>query len=188
MKSYEKMDAVELVVACKNRDDGAFAELVARYTPMMRNVVSAFSVENAAEDELLAEACVALHSAAMRYDTEQTSVTFGLYARICVHNRLIDLCRKASNSVSVVDVDGDEVGDDSSIESGIIRREAVQTLMSGAKAMLSEYEYKVLLLHVQGYKTAAIAKMLDRTAKSVDNAKSRIFRRMRSEFSGLYPL
>jgi len=188
MKLYEKMDAEELVVACRERDDGAFSELVLRYTPMMRKVISSFSVGNIGEDELFSEACVALHSAAMRYDTEQTGVTFGLYARICVHNRLIDLCRRTSSSVSVVDVDGDQVGEDASIESGIIRREAVQTLMSGAKQMLSEYEYKVLLLHVQGYKTAAIAKMLDRTAKSVDNAKSRIFRRMRSEFSSLYPL
>ena len=49
--------------------------------------------------------------------------------------------------------------------------------------LLSDYEYSVLLLHIQGYKTAAIAKVLGRTAKSVDNAKSRLFRHLRAELA-----
>ena len=186
MKIYEKTDTSELIVACRERDDAAFAELVRRYTPMMRKVASGFSEGVASEDELFAEACVALHSAAMRYDTEQSGVTFGLYARVCVHNRLVDLCRSTSAVANVLELDGDQVEDDSAIETRIIRREAVQTLMTGARELLSEYEYQVLLLHIQGYKTAMIAKMLSRTAKSVDNAKSRIFRRLRDEYSGLY--
>ncbi len=188
MKLYEKMDTEELIVACRERDDGAFCELVARYTPMMRKVAASFYDTSVSEDELFAEACVALHSAALRYDTEQSGVTFGLYARVCVHNRLVDLCRRASAFAAVVDLDSETLTDGSAIETGLIRREAVETLMSGARELLSEYEYKVLLLHVQGYKTATIARMLSRTPKSVDNAKSRIFRRLREEFGSLYHL
>ena len=188
MKIYEKMEAEELVVACRERDDAAFAELVTRYTPMMRKVAASFVDAPVSEDELYAEACVALHSAAMRYDVLQSGVTFGLYARVCVHNRLVDLCRRASVLPTVVDVDSETLTDGSSVESGLIRREAVEMLMSGARRLLSDYEYKVLLLHVQGYKTAVIARMLSRTPKSVDNAKSRLFRRLREEFGSLYLL
>ena len=60
-----------------------------------------------------------------------------------------------------------------------MKREAIDSLLNSARKLLSDYEYRVLILHIQGYKTAAIAKMLSRSAKSIDNAKSRLFRRLR---------
>ena len=71
------------------------------------------------------------------------------------------------------------VADSESIECGIVARETFDRLMSSARSFLSDYEYRVLVLHIQGYKTSAIAKMLDRSPKSVDNAKYRIFGRLR---------
>ena len=76
------------------------------------------------------------------------------------------------------------VADDGAIDVSIISRETADKLISAAHEILSDYEYKVLMLHSQGYKTAQIASALGRDAKSVDNAKNRIFRRLRSELDG----
>ena len=57
--------------------------------------------------------------------------------------------------------------------------------MQSAEKILSEYEYSVLMYHIRGYRTADIAKRLLRPAKSVDNAKARIFKRLRDAFGDI---
>ena len=185
MKTYDKADTLDLIVACREHDDFAFAELVHRYMPMMRSVVSGYSDASLDTDELLQEASVALHSAAMRYDVTQTEVTFGLFARICVNHRMLDLLR-ARRPVTVDISEADTVSqDDDGIERGIVSREMFDSAMACARDVLSEYEYKVMILHIQGYKTAEIAKALGKSAKSVDNAKFRLFRRLRENLGGI---
>ncbi|MBE6533125.1 MAG: sigma-70 family RNA polymerase sigma factor [Ruminococcaceae bacterium] len=184
MNLYEDRDIGALIIECRAHNDEAFDELVRRYTPMMRKVISCFDSQYDF-GELFSEACVALHSAAQRYDVEQGEVTFGLYARICVRNRIVDLLRSAEAAEGFLDCDVEQISDDESVEVGIVKRETIDTLLNSAKNLLSDYEYRVLILHIQGYKTAAIAKMLSRTAKSVDNAKSRLFRRLRAELGDI---
>ena len=178
MNEYENVEVGVLIAECREHNDSAFDELVRRYTPMMRKVISGFSASSFDFGELFSEACVALHSAVQSYNLEQSNVTFGLYARICVHHRLVDLLR-ARSAHKITSCDMESVSDDETIEAGIVKRETVEILISSAKSLLSDYEYRVLILHIQGYKTSAIAKLLSRTPKSVDNAKSRVFRRLR---------
>lgn len=181
MDIYRNTDITDLLLRCRDHDDLAFDELVRRYTPMMRKVISGFG--NLSQDfgEPFSEACVALHIAAQRFDLNQSDVTFGLYARICVRNRILDLLRTAESEVNIADYDVEMMSESESVESKLVDREMFDSLLGSAKALLSDYEYRVLLLHIQGYKTSAIAKMLSRSPKSVDNAKARLFRRLRSE-------
>lgn len=184
MKPNEDMDVRELVSRCREHDDLAFAELIRRYAPMMRKLTQSFSDVGMDSEELYHEACVALHHAAMRYDLGQSDVTFGLYARICINHRMVDIARAAKRAS--VDIDTTpEAADEGSIESDILFRETFDMVMRSARDVLSDYEYKVLILHIQGYKTAEISRALGRPAKSVDNAKSRMFRRLRDSLGGI---
>jgi RNA polymerase sporulation-specific sigma factor len=181
MKLYEDMDLKQLITACRDHDDLAFDQLVHRYTPMMRKVISAYTSPTHEYEELFCEACVALHNAVQRYDLDQQDVTFGLYARICVRNRIVDQLRTADQLPDVVECDVEQVSVTDGVLSRLLERESFESLLKYCHDILSDYEFRVLLLHIQGYKTAAIAKMLSRSAKSVDNAKSRIFRRLRND-------
>ena len=183
MDSYKNCETDILLLKCRDHDDDAFDELVSRYTPMMRRVVSGFG---SAYDfsELFSEACVALHTAAQRFDMEQSEVTFGLYARICVRNRILDLIRRREPGQSI-ECDVEQMPIDENPEGELVKKETFHKILNSARLILSDYEYRVLLLHIQGYKTASIAEMLSRTPKSVDNAKSRLFRRLREELSGI---
>ncbi|MBQ8302189.1 MAG: sigma-70 family RNA polymerase sigma factor [Clostridia bacterium] len=185
MDLYRTSETNELIEACRLHNDEAFDELVQRYTPMMRKVVNGFGRPAHEYDELFSEACVALHLAAQKYDLTQSEVTFGLYARICVRNRIVDLLRVADSAHASGEIDIEQLADEDSVEKRIVDRETFDGLLTSARALLSEYEYRVLLLHIQGYKTAAIAKALDRSAKSVDNAKARLFRRLRAEIGSI---
>ena len=181
MNKYENTDIRDLILLCRNRDDDSFDELVQRYTPMMRKVIFGFGRSSYEYSELFSEACVALHVAAERYDLEQSEVTFGLYARICIRNRIVDLLRVADSDSAISEIDIERMAVESGVEKRLEDREIFDRIINSAKNLLSDYEYQVLLLHIQGYKTAAIAERLSRSAKSVDNAKSRLFRRLRDE-------
>ena len=96
----ENTELKGIILGCREHDDSAFAELVRRYTPLVKRMISDFDGEYA-EDELFSEACVALHRAAMSFDLEQGEVSFGLYARVCVYHHFVDL-KRCRNKISVI--------------------------------------------------------------------------------------
>lgn len=181
MDLYKDSDIETLLQRCREHDDDAFDQLVTRYTPMMRKVICSFGQVSYDFGELFSEACVALHTATQRFDLDQSEVTFGLYARICVRNRIVDLLRISEGDRTITDRDVEQMAEEDNLEGRIAERETFERILASAKLLLSDYEYRVLLLHIQGYNTSTIAEMLSRTPKSVDNAKFRLFRRLRAD-------
>ena len=176
----DKMDIVDLISLVREGDNLAFAELVKRYTPLINKEISDCDTRSLSVGELYAEACIGLHRAAMTYDSTR-SLTFGLYAKICIYRRLVDLLR-ATNTLQS-DVDVEKLFVTPSIDSRLAAAEHFESLMSRSKSLLSDFEYQIFVLHVQGYRTARIAEILSVSSKSVDNAKNRIFRKLREFFS-----
>jgi len=90
MYDYGKADIASLVELVRSGDDSAFSEIAERYSPMLRKLVFRFASSDFVAEEMQSEALVALHRAALTYDVGQVDVSFGLYSRICVYNRLVD--------------------------------------------------------------------------------------------------
>ena len=176
-----KSDITELLMLCRGRDDAAFSELLERYTPMINKLVGAYFDSPYDVSEAFSEASLALHRAAISYDLEQNEVTFGLYAHVCIRNRLLDMLRASRREPDFCDVDIDTLAVNGGIEERLIMRETVSAYREAAERLLSEYEYKIFLCVLKGLKTAEIAKLLGRDAKSVDNAKSRMWRILRQQ-------
>lgn len=177
--SIEPNPLIELVQA---GDDAAFSRLVSLYTPMMNKVISGFVNSLVRYDEAFSEACVALHRAAMSYDLSRSpEVTFGLYARICVYRRVCDLLEKSRRHTPVVDMDVELISAESNIEQRLVGRERMSMFIERAREVLSEYEYSVFMLYIEGYSTAEISEKLGRDHKSVENAKSRMLKHLREE-------
>ena len=179
MEKLNDFDPTDLLISVQDRDDAAFAELVRRYTPLINKVISGFRSNDLRADEAFAEACVALHKAAMSYDVSRREVTFGLYARICVYRRLCDFVGKNKQDESLLSLDADTLAVPSSVESRLVGRETMQEALAFARSVLSDYEYQVLLYYMQGYTTSAISELLSKSAKSVDNAKARMLKHLR---------
>lgn len=170
-------DLVLLLQKCKTGDDSAFSELVHHYNPLIYSLISAYSME---ESECYSEACMSLYKAARSFNCEQDAVTFGLYARICISRRLSDLARASGRDEDrLSDMDVDSIAVPGGIDARLVAMEERLEFRSRAGSLLSDYEYKVLLMWLEGYKTAAIASMLGTESKSVDNAKGRIMKKLR---------
>ena len=96
----ETMDTNELI-SIRNGDKSAYAEILKRFEPLIKSEVSECvrrlpAESDADPEELTSEAMLALYKAAVSYEPTE-KVTFGLYAKICIHNRLISCVRKISS-------------------------------------------------------------------------------------------
>ena len=184
MDWLKKCDLPELLEAIKSSKDrdAAFSELVARYNPLLRSRVAAYCINDPCDSEAIQEATVALHSAALTYDPERCDgVTFGLYASVCISNRLKSLIRKYAKENAATETlsEREKISSGHDLESYIVTKDLCDRVMCAAESQLSAYEFEVFRMSFEQYSTKEIAKRLGRTSKSVDNAKNRIYRNLR---------
>ncbi len=180
MIDYKKLDINELIGLIRRSDNGAFRELVDRYTPMLSSVALGHVSPTLLFEELFSEGCVALHRATLSYDLSlQGEVTFGLYAKICVSRRVKDLVSRTGKDVEIVDTDVDTLSASSTIEERLIGRERMNSYLEVAHKILSEYEYKIFRAYINGERVEEIATRLCKDVKSVENAKARMLKKLR---------
>ena len=183
MEANDNVNIASLIERSRGGDERAFEELVALYRSMIDGVIRRFSLD---VDESFSEACMGFYRAVTTYSLEQSGVTFGLYAKICVERRIIDMLRKNGRDVSErVDdgVDVDSIAVPGGIQSMLEHREQTAYFLKVAKSALSDFEYEVYRLWMLGYKTADIAEEMDTTAKAVDNAKNRMMKKLRERLN-----
>ncbi len=167
-----------LILAVREGNLDAFSSLCAMYNPMLLGTIAKLGLETA---DCFSEACLALYKSALTYELGQKDVTFGLYASICVKNRLLDLMRRerARERGLTASCDMDTIAVPDGIIAPLIRREEGETLRSEARRLLSDYEYRVFELWLLGESISETAAAVDTGAKSVENARARILKKLR---------
>ena len=129
---------------------------------------------------------MSFYRAVSSYDLEQDNITFGLYAKICVERSLIDLQKREGKNLTRyvdTDVDVDKIAVSGGIQAMLEHREQTAYFLAVAKEVLSDFEYNIYRYWMLGYKTSDIASILEVTAKAVDNAKNRMWTKLRERLS-----
>jgi len=175
------MDKVlyEKLLAVKNGSDSAFSSLCEDYEALVESMTQSFfeSCSNIDKEDLRQEARMAFYQAAMTFSLEQDGVTFGLYAKICIRNRLISIRRKyTTQSKLKLKQNAEELSMAAEVTSVMPRR---TLLTEEVMKLLSPFEQKVFALYAQKCSYSEIARMLSRSEKSIDNAIYRIKRKLR---------
>lgn len=177
----------ELIHALRHGNEEAFDRLSSLYSSLVSSLVSKYSGElspgDAELDDIHQEALIALYSAALTYDTDQREVSFGLYAKICIGNRVISAARKlrvrGEHSADLSD-DVLELEDSSSDPSKRLDdKESVRLLAHKVSSLLSDYERSVFARYLRDMSVSEIARSLGKSPKSVDNALVRIKSKLR---------
>lgn len=193
MKDLNLLTDEELVRLHKQGDAQAFEEICARYRPAIRSLARHYFLVGGDEDDLAQEGLIGLFTAVTRYDGDRpTCSSFKTFSYHCIKNKMINLVHGAgteknkvfANSVSLGEIsDGKEEPSSQSPEDSLIDEERFNESISEIKKRLSPLEGKVFDLFVQGQKYQEIAKALNKTPKSIDNAiqrikeKTKVFRR-----------
>lgn len=169
----------EKLVAVKNGDDPAFSSLCQDYEALIESMTQSFfeSCQGIDKDDLRQEARLALYRAAVRFSLDQEEVTFGLYAKICIRNKLISVRRKYTTQSKLKSKrNADELGVTAEVTPSALRR---SLLTEDVMSLLSPFEQKVFALYAQKCSYSEIARTLSRSEKSIDNAIYRIKSKLR---------
>lgn len=167
--------------------EDAFGTLLQRYLPLVEKTVGRFSDALAAEsdrEDLRQEALLAFYRAAMTYDLSKEGVSFGLYAQICMTNRLVSCARRMKRRAEEesLPLDGDAVGagDDSDPSVSLAERERLRGVYEVIRRVLSPFEVTVWHHYVEGRSAREISERLGKSEKTVTNAVGRIRRKLRA--------
>lgn len=165
----------DLVAASRAGDSEAFGTLVEMYQPLLRSLCE--NSPESEQDDAMQEAIIALFAAVRSYDFEKKGVTFGLYAKICVKNRLISHHRRISQTV--VDEFSEPLPEMQDPEQEAIANESYRELLLLIDRTLTPFELSVFKPYVLGKSMQEIAAMLGTNAKAVDNAVCRIKKKIK---------
>lgn len=176
----EQTAEARIVCAAATGDPAAFAALEAEYRPLIDSMVKRFapSIPELREEDLQQEVLMAFLKAVRGFSHDQTHVTFGLYAKIVIRNRLISLLRKQKTRRKAERL-SPKASQSFPPEEKLLSSEQREQQLQKYCSILSPYEMQVFRLRLAGEKTSAIATRLGRSEKSVDNALSRLKAKIR---------
>ena len=192
-KSVEYSEIVlSLIMKVRAGNQTAFEEMLKLYDPLVSSFVDKYyagmSNKEDAED-LRQELTVVFYNSILSYDVEQTRVSFGLYAKICMNNAFVTQLRmlKKRNEKGIVVLDGDEAftntaADELNPEQELVEREKMHELNSRIEEVLSAFENRIWKMYVAGCSSKEMAEKLQINERSVNNAVYRIRKKLKELF------
>lgn len=187
-------------------DRNAEETLVMGHTRLVRACARPFFLAGGDSEDLLQEGMLGLLAAIREYDPTK-GVPFRLFAQVCIRRRIISAVRTAArdrhtplNSYVSLELSlfvgtqdhaslSAALGRQENPEDVIIDREDLAALNRAISGQLTGLEDQVLRLYLRGSSYSEIAKEVNRSTKSVDNAVQRIRRKVArhlqsSDYSG----
>ena len=173
-----------LVSLAQEGDEDAFSRLFDQYTPLIDSFFAKHTDDAPSEQELQSELITAFWDAVRSFDVQRESVTFGLYAKVCLGHRITDCLRKWKRIKPVLSLDSNEISlqgadEESNPAHYVVQRENYLELIRKTELLLSPKERRVWLLFVEGSTAAEIAQELNIEKKDAENAIFRARKKLR---------
>ena len=185
----KQMTEEQLIEKLREGDSGIIDYLMEKYKNTVRKEANAMYLLGGENDDLIQEGMIGLFKAVQDYDLKQ-GASFFSFAKLCITRQMysaIEASRRKKHGplnsyVSFYEQGEDEssladtmaAGGESNPEEIFVSREFVRILQNLLEESLSDLENRVLYLHLMGTDYKTIARLLDKSPKTVDNALQRI--------------
>lgn len=189
MTNYEQMTDEQLIKKLRDGDSRIIDYIMEKYKNLVRKEANAMYLLGGEADDLIQEGMIGLFKAVQDYDVSQESSFFS-FAKLCITRQMysaIEASKRKKHGplnsyISFYEKNGEknslletmEAGEESDPEKLLVSQEYTQILQNKLKENLSDLENRVLYLHLLGTDYKTIAKLLDRSPKTIDNALQRI--------------
>lgn len=158
-----------------------------KWLPLVRSRANAFRQSEAETEDLIQEGLIGLLYAVRSFRSE-SGVSFETFAYVCITNRLRSAVVRLGKQSPMTSPEGDMnditrlgVAIEEDPQELFISREQANNWLERADRLLSPMENRVMRLYLGGYSYREMARMLDSTPKSVDNALCRARKKLRGE-------
>ncbi|MDD6654745.1 MAG: RNA polymerase sporulation sigma factor SigH [Treponema sp.] len=189
MTNYEQMTDEQLIKKLRDGDSRIIDYIMEKYKNLVRKEANAMYLLGGETDDLIQEGMIGLFKAVQDYNVSQESSFFS-FAKLCITRQMysaIEASKRKKHGplnsyISFYEKNGEqnslletmEAGEESDPEKLLVSQEYTQILQNKLKENLSDLENRVLYLHLLGTDYKTIAKLLDRSPKTIDNALQRI--------------
>jgi len=189
MAKYNRITDEQLIQRLRGGEKEIMDYLMEKYKNLVRKEANAMYLLGGENDDLIQEGMIGLFKAVQDYDLSKES-SFYSFAKLCITRQMysaIEASKRKKHSplnsyVSLYDTEEDkaalietvEASNDMNPEEMMISQEYARLLESKLEEQLSDLENRVLYLHLLGTDYKTIARLLDKSVKTVDNALQRI--------------
>ena len=175
----------ELVELYQNGDKHATDELIRRHSRLVRGCARGFFLFGGETEDLIQEGMIGLYHAMMDYKKSATGRSFKNFAYLCVTRKIIDAVKISASKKnaplnSFVSIQSEEewISSGLSPEEMLILSDDRRELKQKMSRILSDFEFKIMTMYIEGMPCAEICEATGKSTKSVDNAIQRSKRKL----------
>ena len=198
MNKYETIKDEQLIQRLRAGEYEITDFIMDKYKFLVKKKARAMYLLGGENEDLIQEGMIGLFKAVRDYDLEQET-SFGSFAELCISRQMYTAIKNSQrqkhmplNSYVSLYEQSEEAEDgkqsplidrlqpmkENNPEELFLSKEYFLMIEQQLKEKLSELESKVLHLHLMGEDYRTIAKLLDKSPKSIDNALQRIKQKM----------
>lgn len=202
---YSTYPDTKLLALSHQGDDSATDYLLEKYKALVRKKARTLYLIGGENDDLIQEGMIALYKAIREFDPDRET-SFATFAAMCIEHQLYNVIKGANrlkNSPlnSYISLYAPtETGENTSRETLadtlqpselinpediLIDQENVSALEQAIENELSSFESTVVQLYADGRNYQQIAELLNKSAKSVDNALQRAKKKLEKAVNGI---
>lgn len=180
----------------------AMEYIIDKYKPLVKSRANMYYLIGADKDDIIQEGMIGLFKAVKCYKFDQ-STCFKAFADLCIRRQIITAIKTATRQKHIplntyislnkplYDEDADRTVVDLldyeavlNPEDIIIGREQLRNMEKKIVHLLSAFEMRVLRLYLLGRTYQDIAKIVNKSVKSIDNALQRVKRKLELSLEG----
>lgn len=185
MREIEKDEA--LALRAQAGEDKCTEELLLRYKDMVRAIARRHTFRGSIvgeTEDLVQEGMIGLYAAIASFRADKGK-TFKNFAYLCVTGRIIDANRPNLHRVTLDDgeFDFDSLAEGTTPEELLLYDESNTEFHAKLLKSLSDFEFRVVTLYLEGMSYSAIAELTGKGMKSIDNALARAKKKLQKSFS-----
>lgn len=180
----DRTEKDEALVARAQQGEGRAAEeILRRYKSAVRARARQYFLEGGETEDLVQEGMIGLYSAITAYNPA-SGKSFKNFAYLCVTRRIYDVLRKAGRRIDEgTEFDPDTFSEGETPEDFLIDGESRAELNRKLMKALSDFEFRVVAMYLEGMSYAEIAEVAGKDMKSVDNALARAKKKLQKAFT-----
>ncbi len=171
----------ELAALAREGNAGAEEALLNRYKSEVRARARKFFLAGGETEDLVQEGMIGLVSAIRSFRADGGK-RFRNFAYLCVSRRIYDALRAAGKTAEQGDVDPDSVPEGDTPEDFLLAGETRAEFLQKLTGVLSDFEFRIVTLWLDGMRYSDIAQAVGKGMKSVDNALARSKKKLQTAF------
>ncbi len=186
--SMDKLTDEALIALCAKENNAAMEELLRRYAGLVRSCARRYFLVGGETEDLIQEGMIGLYRAIGAYDGgKEKGRSFKNFAYLCITRQILDavktVYRKKNGGVHALQpltVEMVETGLDP--EEALILSDEQKEFRQKMSKVLSDFEFKITTMYMDGMTCAEICESTGKSPKSVDNAIQRSKRKLLQVF------